>query len=71
MALSHTPQQHLPSGVLRKPTGSAQRQTLPTGYRCELCGDALDEELRLLELGTEHCADCVATLNQLQMGAVR
>ncbi|MBK3440783.1 TraR/DksA C4-type zinc finger protein [Pseudomonas lactis] len=36
-----------------------------SGYRCEECGDAIPEDRRQAEPGTEHCAECVFTLQLL------
>ncbi|MBT2294537.1 TraR/DksA C4-type zinc finger protein [Pseudomonas fluorescens] len=33
-----------------------------TAYRCETCGDAIPEDRRQNEPGTEHCADCIDAL---------
>lgn len=35
-----------------------------SAYRCETCGDAIHEDRRQNEPGTEHCADCMNALNQ-------
>ncbi|WP_207848903.1 MULTISPECIES: TraR/DksA C4-type zinc finger protein [unclassified Pseudomonas] len=34
-----------------------------SAYRCETCGDAIPEDRRQNEPGTEHCADCMDALN--------
>ncbi|PTS92694.1 TraR/DksA C4-type zinc finger protein [Pseudomonas sp. HMWF006] len=33
-----------------------------SAYRCDLCGDAIPEDRRQNEPGTEHCADCIDAL---------
>ncbi|WPN60731.1 TraR/DksA C4-type zinc finger protein [Pseudomonas sp. P9_31] len=33
-----------------------------SAYRCETCGDAIPEDRRQNEPGTEHCADCIDAL---------
>jgi RNA polymerase-binding transcription factor DksA len=33
-----------------------------SAFRCEVCGDAIPEDRRQNEPGTEHCADCIAAL---------
>lgn len=49
-AVRHVRQSEMSSGV--------------TAYRCEVCGDAIPEDRRQSEPGTEHCADCMNALNQ-------
>jgi len=33
-----------------------------SAYRCETCGDAIPEDRRQNEPGTEHCANCMDAL---------
>jgi len=36
-----------------------------SAYRCETCGDAIPEDRRQNEPGTEHCADCMDALKHM------
>lgn len=51
--------------LLRVRRSGLQRRSGNSGYRCEECGDAIPEDRRQAESGTEHCADCVCTLQML------
>ncbi|GFM85398.1 hypothetical protein PSCICO_07970 [Pseudomonas cichorii] len=42
-----------------------QHRSGNSGYRCEDCGDAIPEDRRQAEPGTQHCADCKDTLQFL------
>ncbi|MFJ4141434.1 TraR/DksA C4-type zinc finger protein [Pseudomonas sp. NPDC089734] len=42
-----------------------QHRSGNSGYRCEACGDAIPEDRRQAEPGTQHCADCKDTLQFL------
>lgn len=50
--------QHVRRNALQHRSGNS-------GYRCEECGDAIPEDRRQAEPGTEHCAECVCTLQLL------
>lgn len=50
--------QHVRRNALQYRSGNS-------GYRCEECGDAIPEDRRQAEPGTEHCAECVCTLQLL------
>lgn len=43
----------------------------PSAFRCEECGDAIDERRRQAEPGTEHCTECKTTLEQLSKRGLR
>lgn len=51
--------------LLRVRRSGLQRRSGNSGYRCEECGDAIPEDRRQAEPGTEHCAECVCTLQLL------
>jgi len=51
--------------VLRARTSGLQRRSGRSGYRCEECGDAIPEDRRQTEPGTEHCFDCIDALEHL------
>ena len=55
--------------LLRVRRSGLQRRSGNSGYRCEECGDAIPEDRRQAEPGTEHCADCVCTLQLLMSEA--
>ncbi|QIH08936.1 MULTISPECIES: TraR/DksA C4-type zinc finger protein [unclassified Pseudomonas] len=48
-----------------------QRRSGPSAYRCEECGDAIPEERRQAEPGTEHCVDCKSALEHLRKRGIR
>ncbi|MDH4869829.1 TraR/DksA C4-type zinc finger protein [Pseudomonas sp. BN515] len=48
-----------------------QRNSGPSAYRCEECGDAIPEARRQAVPGTEHCAECQTTLEHLQKRGMR
>lgn len=48
-----------------------QRRSGPSAYRCEECGDAIPEERRQAEPGTEHCVECKTALEYLQKRGIR
>ncbi len=48
-----------------------QRRSGPSAYRCDECGDAIPEERRQAEPGTEHCVDCLTTIEQLKKRGLR
>lgn len=48
-----------------------QRHSGPSAYRCEECGDAIPEDRRQAVPGTEHCAECANTLEQLSNRGLR
>lgn len=51
--------------LLRVRRSGLRRRSGNSGYRCEECGDAIPEDRRQAEPGTEHCAECVCTLQLL------
>jgi RNA polymerase-binding transcription factor DksA len=53
------------AAVLHARRSGLQRRSGISGYRCEACGDAIPEDRRQAEPGTEHCAECVCTLQLL------
>ena len=55
--------------LLRVRRSGLQRRSGNSGYRCEECGDAIPEDRRQAEPGTEHCVDCVYTLKVLMSEA--
>ena len=48
-----------------------QRRSGLSAYRCEECGDAIPEDRRQAEPGTEHCIDCKTTLEMLAKRGLR
>ena len=48
-----------------------QRRSGVSAYRCEECGDAIPEDRRQAEPGTEHCIECKTTLEQLSKRGMR
>lgn len=48
-----------------------QRRSGPSAYRCEGCGDAISEDRRQAEPGTEHCVECKTTLEHLAKRGLR
>lgn len=51
--------------VLHVHRSGLQHRSGHSGYRCEECGDAIPEDRRQAEPGTQHCADCKETLQYL------
>jgi len=48
-----------------------QRRSGRSAYRCEECGDAIAEDRRQAEPGTEHCFDCIDALEHLATRGLR
>nr|WP_262381369.1 TraR/DksA C4-type zinc finger protein [Pseudomonas sp. WS 5079] len=48
-----------------------QRRSGPSAYRCEACGDAIPEDRRQNEPGTEHCFDCTDALKHMNRRGFR
>lgn len=48
-----------------------QRRSGVSAYRCEECGDAIPEDRRQAEPGTEHCIECMTTLEHLSKRGTR
>lgn len=48
-----------------------QRRSGVSAYRCDECGDAIPEDRRQAEPGTEHCIECKTTLEHLQQRGLR
>ena len=42
-----------------------------SAYRCEACGDAIPEDRRQNEPGTEHCFDCTDALKHMNRRGLR
>lgn len=53
--------------ISRLRNSGLQRRSGRSAYRCEECGDAIPEDLRQAEPGTEHCLDCLDALEHLAM----
>lgn len=52
------------SALIRLPTGLPEHPACHGPWRCELCGDPIDEDRRLMDAGTDHCNDCAGALSQ-------
>lgn len=52
--------------ALRAHESGLRHRSGPSAYRCEECGDAIDERRRQSEPGTHHCTECKAALEQLK-----
>lgn len=48
-----------------------QRRSGFSAYRCNVCGDAIPEDRRQIELGTEHCGDCEGALAHMNRRGFR
>ncbi len=48
-----------------------QRRSGPSAYRCEECGDAIPEDRRQAEAGTDLCFECKTTLEHLAKRGLR
>lgn len=48
-----------------------QRRSGISAYRCEACGDAISEDRRQNEPGTEHCSDCEGALQHMNRRGFR
>ncbi|WP_122300411.1 TraR/DksA C4-type zinc finger protein [Pseudomonas syringae] len=48
-----------------------QRRSGRSAYRCEACGDAIPEDRRQNEPGTEHCFDCTDALKYMNRRGFR
>lgn len=48
-----------------------QQHSGPSAYRCDECGDAIPEARRQAVPGTEHCAECATTLEELSKRGLR
>ena len=57
--------------ALRAHRSGLQRRSGVSAYRCEECGDAIPENRRQAEPGTEHCIECKTTLEQLSKRGMR
>lgn len=51
--------------IFRARNSGLQRRSGRSAYRCEECGDAIPEDRRQAEPGTEHCLDCIDALEHL------
>lgn len=52
----------------RARSSGLQRRSGRSAYRCEECGDAIPEDRRQAEPGTEHCFDCIDALEHMARG---
>ena len=57
--------------VARINTQGLQRRSGMSAYRCEACGDAIPEDRRQNEPGTEHCFDCTDALKHMNRRGFR
>lgn len=48
-----------------------QRRSGRSAYRCDACGDAIPEDRRQNEPGTEHCSDCEDALQHMNRRGFR
>ncbi len=71
MTSGDSPQHTALCSMTRRPSGLPERQVHPSPWRCELCGDPIDEDRRCMERGTEHCTDCTRALSQLGIRGYR
>ncbi|MFJ7792928.1 TraR/DksA C4-type zinc finger protein [Pseudomonas sp. NPDC096950] len=60
-----TEEDDIDEAVLRVRRSGLQRRSGRSAYRCEECGDAIPEDRRQAEPGTEHCFDCIDALEHL------
>ena len=60
-----TEEDDIDEAVLRVRNSGLQRRSGRSAYRCEECGDAIPEDRRQAEPGTEHCFDCIDALEHL------
>lgn len=57
--------------ALRAHQSGLHRRSGVSAYRCDECGDAIDERRRQAEPGTEHCTECKDTLERLHKRGLR
>lgn len=57
--------------ALRVHQSGLQRRSGVSAYRCEECGDAIPEDRRQAEPGTEHCIECKSALEHLSKRGLR
>lgn len=55
----------------RAQASGLQRHSGQSAYRCETCGDAIPEDRRQNEPGTEHCFDCTDALKHMNRRGLR
>lgn len=60
-----TDEDDIDEAVQRVRNSGLQRRSGRSAYRCEECGDAIPEDRRQAEPGTEHCFDCIDALEHL------
>lgn len=60
-----TEEDDIDEAVQRVRNSGLQRSSGRSAYRCEECGDAIPEDRRQAEPGTEHCFDCIDALEHL------
>ncbi|MHC8342263.1 TraR/DksA C4-type zinc finger protein [Pseudomonas sp. RT6P73] len=60
-----TEEDDIAEAALRVRNSGLQRRSGRSAYRCEECGDAIPEDRRQAEPGTEHCFDCIDALELL------
>lgn len=62
MAVGDVSEDDSEEAVRRVRQGEMYIRSGVSAYRCETCGDAIPEDRRQNEPGTEHCADCIDAL---------
>lgn len=61
----HATDDDISDSELRVRNSALRRGSGRSAYRCEECGDAIPEDRRQAEPGTEHCLDCIDALEHL------
>ncbi|UZE21835.1 TraR/DksA C4-type zinc finger protein [Pseudomonas sp. B21-056] len=61
----HATDDDISASELRVRNSALRRGSGRSVYRCEECGDAIPEDRRQAEPGTEHCLDCIDALEHL------
>jgi phage/conjugal plasmid C-4 type zinc finger TraR family protein len=57
--------------ALRAHQSGLQRRSGVSAYRCDECGDAIPEDRRQAEPGTEHCIECKSAIEERQKRGLR
>jgi RNA polymerase-binding transcription factor DksA len=60
-----TEEDDIEEAALRVLNSRLRRGSGRSAHRCEECGDAIPEDRRQAEPGTEHCFDCIDALEHL------
>ncbi len=63
-----TDEDDIEEAMQRVRASGLQRRSGRSAYRCEECGDAIPEDRRQTEPGTEHCFDCLDALEHMACG---